>query len=95
MNSTDDTRVLKVVETVHHGSSITQTVWMGGYAHWLKDSRKRLGLSLRKLAKKAGVATNVIQSAEASRTLPTLANHLKIMAALDKEVMDVDFTEKS
>jgi transcriptional regulator with XRE-family HTH domain len=56
----------------------------------LREARLRRLLTLRGLAKEAGVALNTIQFAESGRQVPRFASMRKIAAALDLEPTEID-----
>ena len=45
------------------------------FAFWLRDLRKRSGLTYDQLGKNAHYATSTVQAATAGNRLPTLAGH--------------------
>ena len=56
----------------------------------LREARLRRLLTLRGLAKEAGVALNTIQFAESGRQVPRFASMRKIAAALELEPAEID-----
>jgi DNA-binding XRE family transcriptional regulator len=56
----------------------------------LRELRIRRFLSLRAMAKRAGVAQRTIVEAEAGRRVPQLATMRKIAEALDIDPMEID-----
>lgn len=56
----------------------------------LREARLRKLLTMRDLAKKAGVALNTIQFAESGRQVPHFATMHKIAAALEIEPTAID-----
>lgn len=80
-------------ETHVVGSTKTVTKWMGGFGHWLKDTRKSKGLSVRQLSVVSGIPHQTLYNYEQGQ-LPTMKNYIKLQRGLGNEIANVSFVPR-